>query len=102
MLLLTLRGTPLIYYGDEIGMTDVPLRAARTVDPDGRDPKHTPMQWGTSPAAGFSTGQPWLPIPPTAGTVNVAAQHCDPGSLTAEPLPRPDGFAPLPSRAARR
>jgi alpha-glucosidase len=56
MLLLTLRGTPTIYYGDEIGMTDVPIN---TADPAGRDPERTPMQW--DPTGGFSDGEPWLP-----------------------------------------
>jgi alpha-glucosidase len=56
MLLLTLRGTPTLYYGDEIGMTDVPIQR---YDPDGRDPERTPMQWDRS--GGFTTGEPWLP-----------------------------------------
>ncbi|TFV54250.1 DUF3459 domain-containing protein [Geodermatophilus sp. DF01-2] len=81
VLLLTLRGTPLVYYGDELGMTDVPVPPEAARDPDGRDPARTPMQWDASPGAGFTTGRPWLPIPPTAGTVNVAAERADPGSL---------------------
>jgi alpha-glucosidase len=56
MLLLTLRGTPTLYYGDEIGMTDVPIQR---YDPDGRDPERTPMQWDRD--GGFTTGEPWLP-----------------------------------------
>jgi alpha-glucosidase len=56
MLLLTLRGTPTLYYGDEIGMTDVPVHR---YDPDGRDPERTPMQWTRD--GGFTTGEPWLP-----------------------------------------
>jgi alpha-glucosidase len=56
MLLLTLRGTPTLYYGDEIGMTDVPVQR---YDPDGRDPERTPMQWSRD--GGFTTGEPWLP-----------------------------------------
>ena len=64
MLPLTLRGTALLYYGDEIGMTDVPIPPERAADPDGRDPSRTPMQWDSSPAAGFTTGQPWLPSRP--------------------------------------
>jgi alpha-glucosidase len=56
MLLLTLRGTPTIYYGDEIGMTDVPVQR---YDPDGRDPERTPMQWTRD--GGFTSGEPWLP-----------------------------------------
>jgi alpha-glucosidase len=56
MLLLTLRGTPTLYYGDEIGMADVPVD---TVDPAGRDPERTPMQWTRD--GGFTDGEPWLP-----------------------------------------
>jgi alpha-glucosidase len=56
MLLLTLRGTPTLYYGDELGMTDVPVRR---YDPGGRDGERTPMQW--TPDGGFTTGEPWLP-----------------------------------------
>jgi alpha-glucosidase len=67
MLLLTLRGTPTLYYGDEIGMTDV---LVHRYDPDGRDPERTPMQW--SGDGGFTTGEPWLPYGDL--TVNVAAE----------------------------
>jgi len=81
MLLLTLRGTPLVYYGDEIGMTDVTVPPESTVDPDGRDPVRTPMQWDPGPAAGFSTAEPWLPVPAGARTINVAAEDHDSGSL---------------------
>lgn len=81
LLLLTLRGTPLVYYGDEIGMTDVIVPPEQAVDPDGRDPLRTPMQWDSGPAAGFSTGEPWLPVPAGARTVSVAAEDHDSGSL---------------------
>jgi alpha-glucosidase len=81
LMLLTLRGTPFIYYGEEIGMTDVPIPTERVVDVDGRDPARTPMQWDAMPNAGFTTGQPWLPLAPDAQRVNVAAQREDPGSL---------------------
>jgi alpha-glucosidase len=67
MLLLTLRGTPTVYYGDEIGMTDVPIRR---YDPDGRDPQRTPMQWTRE--GGFTTGEPWLPYGDLA--INVEAE----------------------------
>jgi alpha-glucosidase len=80
-MLLTLRGTPFIYYGEEIGMTDVPIPVARIVDVDGRDPERTPMQWDASPNAGFTSGDPWLPVAPDHATRNVAAQRDDPGSL---------------------
>jgi alpha-glucosidase len=81
LMLLTLRGTPFVYAGDEIGMTDGEVPADRVVDVDGRDPQRTPMQWDGSPGAGFSTGDPWLPVGRDAATVNVAAQRDDPASM---------------------
>src|SRR5207245_10940489 len=62
VMLLTLRGTPFIYYGEEIGMTDVPIPPARVVDVDGRDPERTPMQSDVSSNAGFRPGNPGLPV----------------------------------------
>jgi alpha-glucosidase len=81
MLLLTLRGTPFVYMGDEIGQADGEIPPDRVVDVDGRDPERSPMQWDGSPGAGFSTGDPWLPVGSQAGTVNVAAQRDDPASM---------------------
>jgi alpha-glucosidase len=90
MLLLTLRGTPTLYYGDEIGMEDVPIAASLVRDPYeknvpglglGRDPERTPMQWDGNVHAGFSNAHPWLPISANYHTVNVAAQSREPGSL---------------------
>jgi alpha-glucosidase len=81
LMLLTLRGTPFIYYGEEIGMTDVPIPPDRIVDVDGRDPERTPMQWDSTPNAGFTSGRPWLPMAADAQRVNVAAQRDDPMSL---------------------
>ena len=90
MLLLTLRGTPTLYYGDEIGMRDVPIPPDAVQDPFeknvpgmglGRDPQRTPMQWNDGPGAGFTTGRPWLPLAEDFRTVNVAAQNEDPRSL---------------------
>lgn len=82
MLLLTLRGTPTLYYGDELGLPDVPVPADRIVDVDGRDPERSPMPWGPGPHAGFSTVEPWLPV--VAGTAfSVAAQRVDPVSMLA-------------------
>ncbi len=92
MLLLTLRGTPTIYYGDELGMHDVEIPAERVQDPWernlpgrglGRDPVRTPMQWSPEPAAGFTTGAPWLPLAPDAAHDNVRSQHQDPTSMLA-------------------
>jgi alpha-glucosidase len=71
MLLLTLRGTPTIYYGDEIGMADVTIPDEEVKDPRelmepgiglGRDPVRTPMAWDGTPHAGFSSAKPWLPL----------------------------------------
>jgi alpha-glucosidase len=81
MLLLTLRGTPFLYMGDEIGQADGEVPPDRVVDVDGRDPERTPVQWDASPGAGFSTGDPWLPAGSGAATVNVAAQRDDPASM---------------------
>jgi alpha-glucosidase len=88
MLLLTLRGTPTLYNGEEIGMRDVPVPPERVRDPAaledprrGRDPHRTPMQWDASPGGGFTQGSPWLPLANDHGVVNVAAQRDDPDSM---------------------
>jgi alpha-glucosidase len=92
MLLLTLRGTPTIYYGDEIGMVNVPVPPERVRDPFernvpglglGRDPERTPMQWSGAPHAGFSTAEPWLPVAADHRETNVETQRCDPASMLA-------------------
>lgn len=80
-MLLTLRGTPFLYYGEEIGMTDLVLPERKKLDVDERDRCRSPMQWDGSAGAGFTRGRPWLPIPRTARRVNVAAQRDDPRSL---------------------
>jgi alpha-glucosidase len=91
MLLLTLRGTPTLYYGDEIGMTDVPIPLDRVRDPaeirqpgigQGRDPERTPMQWDASPGGGFSAGVAWLPLGDHVAR-NVVAQTAEPQSMLA-------------------
>ncbi len=90
MLLLTLRGTPTIYYGDELGMTDVAIPPDQVRDPQelrapgqgfGRDPVRTPMPWDASANAGFTTGEPWLPLGPDWRTRNIAAESTDPDSM---------------------
>jgi alpha-glucosidase len=90
MLLLTLRGTPTLYYGDEIGMRDVAIPAELVQDPWeknvpglglGRDPERTPMQWSDGPNAGFTTGTPWLPVAADYQTVNVAVERDEPTSM---------------------
>jgi alpha-glucosidase len=80
MLLLTLRGTPFVYMGDEIGQADGEIPPDRVVDIDGRDPERTPVQWDGTPGAGFG-GDPWLPVGREAARVNVAAQRDDPASM---------------------
>jgi alpha-glucosidase len=96
-MLLTLRGTPFVYYGEELGMSCERLPRAALRDPLGistwplgflgRDPERTPMQWDASPNAGFSSGpaegpgSPWLPVNSDYASRNAAAQEKDPGSL---------------------
>ena len=85
------RDTSLFYYGDEIGMkTTPPLRKEDVKDPvgisgwpkeKGRDGDRTPMQWDTTKNAGFTTGTPWLPVPPSYTLVNVQTQVADTDSL---------------------
>ena len=110
MMLLTLRGTPTVYYGDEIGMRDVPIPAERVRDPFernvpglglGRDPERTPMQWEGGPGAGFIRGtasgpgvaavEPWLPIAADAASI----------SHEAEPKARTNAGGPGPDRRPR-
>jgi alpha-glucosidase len=80
-MLLTLRGTPFLYQGEEIGMADGPIPPERVVDVAGRDPERTPMQWDATRNGGFTTGDPWLPVNPETASVNVASQHGDPDSM---------------------
>jgi alpha-glucosidase len=115
MLLLTLRGTPTMYQGDEIGMRDVPIPPGLVQDPWernvpglglGRDPVRTPMQWSAAPNAGFTAGRPWLPLADDYARVNVDAQRADPASMLAlhrrlialrraEPALAVGGYAPV-------
>jgi alpha-glucosidase len=90
MLLLTLRGTPTVYYGDEIGMPQVPIPPERVQDPFeknvpgigvGRDGARTPMQWDASDFAGFSTTEPWLPLAADWHSDNVENQKNDATSM---------------------
>jgi alpha-glucosidase len=92
-ILFASRGAALFYYGDEIGMKTTPPKRKQDVkDPigitgwpkeKGRDGERTPMQWDASTNAGFTKGTPWLPVPPSAATINVATQKNDPNSLFA-------------------
>lgn len=89
-LLLTLRGTPFLYYGEEIGMRDIRLRRSEILDPPGkrywpiykgRDGCRSPMQWDDSAYAGFSTARPWLPVNSNYIHRNVLAQRADSDSI---------------------
>jgi alpha-glucosidase len=90
MLLFSLPGTLTMYYGEEIGMSNVPIAPEQVRDPaeknepgigQGRDPERTPMCWDESPLAGFTTGVPWLPLGEDRGSVNVAAEQRDDSSM---------------------
>jgi len=90
-LYLSLRGTPIMYYGEEIGMeNNDPKRKEDVKDPigkigwpqeKGRDGERTPMQWTSDANAGFTQGTPWLPVPPSYKTHNVANEQQDPNSI---------------------
>jgi alpha-glucosidase len=90
-MILTLRGSPFLYYGEELGMvTTEPKTLDEVRDPvgrkywpanKGRDGERTPMQWDAGPQAGFTTGTPWLPIPTSAVRRNVAVQRQQPDSI---------------------
>ncbi|MFW5748126.1 MAG: alpha-amylase family glycosyl hydrolase [Chloroflexota bacterium] len=92
LFLLTMRGTPTIYYGDELGMQNVPIPPEKVQDPWellspglglGRDPVRTPMRWDTSPTAGFCPVdvEPWLPVGADGALVNVETQQGNPTSI---------------------
>ena len=88
VLLLTLRGTPTMYYGDELGMQDVEVPPERIQDPKektmpgySRDPERTPMQWNSGAYAGFSKAEPWLPLAPDYKSRNVESQKEEEGSM---------------------
>jgi alpha-glucosidase len=90
MLILSLRGTPTLYQGDEIGIGQVDIPPDRVRDPQhhrqpeldiGRDRSRTPMAWDAGQHAGFGGGEPWLPLHADWRTRNVAAQERDPGSM---------------------
>ncbi|MET1046882.1 MAG: alpha-amylase family glycosyl hydrolase [Hyphomicrobium sp.] len=90
MLLLTLRGTPTVYYGDELGLSDVAIPFAEVQDPRalrepglalGRDPVRTPMPWDGSENAGFTLAKPWLPLNVDWPIRNVARMTDEPHSM---------------------
>jgi alpha-glucosidase len=118
VLLLTLRGTPTIYYGDELGIGDVHIPPDRVQDPQAirdpgapsRDAYRTPMQWSDAGHAGFSSAPPWLPLTSDRERRNVAAQREDPQSMLrlyrelirlrrSEPALRLGTYTPVPAPA---
>ena len=92
MLLLTLRGTPTLYYGDELGIGRIDVPPDAVQDPWernepglglGRDPSRTPFQWDTAPNAGFSPVKPWLPVAPDYTVCNAETMRADETSMLA-------------------
>jgi alpha-glucosidase len=96
VILLTLRGTPFLYYGEELGLGDIAVRRSDAIDPPARraglffpwwnrDGCRSPMPWTNAPNAGFAPPgvKTWLPLAPDAETRNVAAQALDPDSVLA-------------------
>jgi alpha-glucosidase len=87
MLMLTVGGTPFIYQGEELGMTNGEITPEQYQDPQGinmgvsRDFERTPMQWNSEIFAGFSTASPWLPVASNYKTVNVESEQADPRSM---------------------
>lgn len=118
MLQMTLPGTMFIYNGEELGLCDVPVPDDRQKDPLGRllpgyglgrDPQRSPMPWDGGDHAGFTTGEPWLPLGPGNEARNVARQREDPGSMLhlyrrllelrrSEPALTKGEYVPVPSR----
>jgi alpha-glucosidase len=81
VLLLSLRGTPFVYAGEELGLEDAVVPPERVVDPGGRDGCRAPLPWDASPTHGWDVAEPWLPWPPHVDRDNVAAERDDPGSM---------------------
>ena len=81
VLMLGLRGSPFLYAGEEIGLEDAVVPAARVLDPGGRDGCRAPIPWEAGPTHGWRTADPWLPWPPDAQRRNVAALRDDPASI---------------------
>ena len=77
VMLYALRGTPFVYQGQELGLPDAEIPPDRVVDVDGRDPERTPIPWEPGPGAGFTDGEPWLPVD---DSLNAREQAADPRS----------------------
>jgi alpha-glucosidase len=83
VLLLTLRGTPFLYAGEELGLEDADVPPERQVDPSGgrRDGCRAPIPWTAAPTHGWATDDPWLPFPPEPDVRNVETMLEDPRSI---------------------
>ena len=107
LMLLTLRGTPFLYAGEELGLEDAHVPAERVVDPGGRDGCRAPIPWTTAPDHGWPA-DPWLPWPPEPGARSVEAAarrrrlRAAPGAGVLAAAPRLARPAPRRARAARR
>jgi alpha-glucosidase len=82
VLLLTLRGTPFLYQGEELGLEDAVVPSDRAVDPGGRDGCRAPIPWTVAPPHGWRGREPWLPFPPSPEARAVEAMTADPSSIT--------------------
>ena len=82
VVLLTLRGTPFLYAGEELGLEDATVPPDRQVDPGGRDPARAPLPWDGDAGHGWA-GEPWLPWPPHPDVRNAAAQRRSGDSIAA-------------------
>jgi alpha-glucosidase len=108
VLLLTLRGAPFVYYGEELGLEDAVVPPSRVVDPGGRDGCRAPLPWDASEGHGWPGAEPWLPWPPGPEARNVASLRADESSILhlyrrvlaarrASPALRTGAWAALPA-----
>lgn len=81
LVLLTLRGTPFLYAGEELGLLDLQLPPALITDPHGRERSRAPIPWDDSPRHGWGHDDPWLPFPPESAQRNVRVLSGDPASI---------------------
>ncbi len=81
VMLLSLRGTPFLYQGEELGLENAVIAPEQRVDPDGRDGCRAPLPWRSEPPHGWEGTQPWLPFPPAANELAVECQVRDPDSI---------------------
>lgn len=83
LLLLTLRGTPFLFQGEELGLLDAEVPPEQRVDPGGRDGPRAPLPWLKDPPHGWDGGDPWLPFPPQSAHLSAQAQSGEPTSMLA-------------------